>query len=94
MVLCGFMNCCVILIEVISESYAITKSFDLFFLVLIFILSYHSSIMSAKAVSCTIKSAVGLQIGDAVSDSSRPGVYITDITLAEPVNVSISHISS
>uniref|UniRef100_A0A672N0M6 Nicolin 1 n=1 Tax=Sinocyclocheilus grahami TaxID=75366 RepID=A0A672N0M6_SINGR len=43
--------------------------------------------MSAKAVSCTIKSPVALQIGDAVSDSSRPGVYITDITLAEPVNI-------
>ncbi|XP_050951167.1 nicolin-1 isoform X3 [Labeo rohita] len=45
------------------------------------------SIMSAKAVSCTIKSPVALQIGDAVSDSSRPGVYITDINLAEPVNI-------
>ncbi|XP_073701016.1 nicolin-1 [Garra rufa] len=43
--------------------------------------------MSAKAVSYTIKSPVALQIGDAVSDSSRPGVYITDITLAEPVNI-------
>ncbi|KAI2650205.1 Nicolin-1 [Labeo rohita] len=43
--------------------------------------------MSAKAVSCTIKSPVALQIGDAVSDSSRPGVYITDINLAEPVNI-------
>lgn len=56
--------------------------------------SHQRSVMSANAVSCTIKSPVALQIGDAVSDSSRPGVYITDITLAEPVNVSISHISS
>ncbi|XP_009294764.2 nicolin-1 isoform X1 [Danio rerio] len=43
--------------------------------------------MSAESVSCTVKSPVALQIGDAVSDSSRPGVYITDITLAEPVNI-------
>ncbi|XP_067271010.1 nicolin-1 [Pseudorasbora parva] len=43
--------------------------------------------MSAEAVSCTIKSPVALQIGDAVCDSSRPGVYITDITFAEPVNI-------
>uniref|UniRef100_A0A8C1N1P1 Nicolin 1 n=1 Tax=Cyprinus carpio TaxID=7962 RepID=A0A8C1N1P1_CYPCA len=49
--------------------------------------SHQRSVMSANAVSCTIKSPVALQIGDAVSDSSRPGVYITDITLAEPVNI-------
>lgn len=46
--------------------------------------------MSVEPVSCTIKTPVALQIGDTVSDLSRPGVYITDITLAEPVNVSIS----
>ncbi|XP_051550027.1 nicolin-1-like [Myxocyprinus asiaticus] len=45
------------------------------------------SIMSVELVSCTVKSPVALQIGDAVSDSSRPGVYITDVTLAEPVNI-------
>ncbi|KAI7791390.1 nicolin-1 isoform X1 [Triplophysa rosa] len=43
--------------------------------------------MSVEPVSCTIKSPVALQIGDTVSDLSRPGVYITDITLAEPVNI-------
>lgn len=52
------------------------------------------TVMSAEALSCTIKSPVTLQIGDAVSDSSRPGVYITDITLAEPANVSVSHSTS
>ncbi|XP_043115441.1 nicolin-1-like isoform X2 [Puntigrus tetrazona] len=40
-----------------------------------------------KAASCTVKSAVPLQIGDAVSDTSRPGVYITDISLAEPLDI-------
>lgn len=43
--------------------------------------------MSVEPVNCTIKSPVPLQIGDAVSDLSRPGVYITDIILSEPVNI-------
>ncbi|TRY93788.1 hypothetical protein DNTS_012168 [Danionella cerebrum] len=43
--------------------------------------------MNAEPVSCTVKSPVPLQIGDSVSDSCRPGVYVIDITIPEPVNI-------
>ncbi|XP_030634564.1 nicolin-1 [Chanos chanos] len=43
--------------------------------------------MNANPVECTVKSPVALQIGDTVSDSFRPGVYIIDITLEEAVNI-------
>ncbi|XP_062842959.1 nicolin-1 [Trichomycterus rosablanca] len=43
--------------------------------------------MRGQLVDCTVKTPVALQLGDAVSDSVRPGVYITDIVLAEPVNI-------
>lgn len=44
--------------------------------------------MRGPLVDCTVKTPVALQLGDAASDSVRPGVYIIDIVLAEPVNVS------
>ncbi|XP_067098886.1 nicolin-1 [Osmerus mordax] len=38
--------------------------------------------MSATlAVPCTVKTPVALQLGDSKSDTSRPGVYIIDVTL-------------
>ncbi|XP_066528370.1 nicolin-1 [Hoplias malabaricus] len=43
--------------------------------------------MTGTPVDCTVKSPVALQIGDVVSDSFRPGVYITDVVLGEPVNI-------
>ncbi|KAI4891782.1 hypothetical protein NFI96_022773, partial [Prochilodus magdalenae] len=43
--------------------------------------------MTGNPVDCTVKSPVALQIGDVVSDSFRPGVYITDVVLGEPVNI-------
>ncbi|KAG9260184.1 nicolin-1 [Astyanax mexicanus] len=43
--------------------------------------------MTGNPVNCTVKSPVALQIGDVVSDSFHPGVYITDIVLGEPVNI-------
>lgn len=46
--------------------------------------------MRGNPVDCVVKSPVALQLGDVVSDSVRPGVYITDIVLTEPVNVSVS----
>lgn len=46
--------------------------------------------MRGDPVTCVVKSPVALQLGDVVSDSARPGVYITDVLLAAPVDVSIS----
>ncbi|KAL6464876.1 hypothetical protein MHYP_G00271930 [Metynnis hypsauchen] len=43
--------------------------------------------MTGNPVDCTVKSTVALQIGDVVSDSFRPGVYITDVVFGEPVNI-------
>lgn len=45
--------------------------------------------MRGDPVDCVVKSPVALQLGDVVSDSVRPGVYITDVALAAPLNVSI-----
>lgn len=45
--------------------------------------------MRGDPVDCMVKSPVALQLGDVVSDSARPGVYITDVVLPSPVNVSI-----
>lgn len=44
--------------------------------------------MRGDSVDCIVKSPVALQLGDVVSDSVRPGVYITDIVLSTPVSVS------
>ncbi|KAM9444330.1 nicolin-1 isoform 1-T3 [Clarias gariepinus] len=43
--------------------------------------------MRSDPVDCVVKSPVALQLGDVVSDSARPGVYITDIVLSTPVNI-------
>ncbi|XP_072522165.1 nicolin-1 [Salminus brasiliensis] len=43
--------------------------------------------MTGSPVNCTVKSPVALQIGDVVSNSFRPGVYITDVVFGEPVNI-------
>ncbi|KAF5897207.1 nicolin-1, partial [Clarias magur] len=43
--------------------------------------------MRGDPVDCIVKSPVALQLGDVVSDSARPGVYITDIVLSTPVNI-------
>lgn len=45
--------------------------------------------MRGDPVDCVVKSPVALQLGDVVSDSVRPGVYITDIVLTTQVNVSV-----
>lgn len=45
--------------------------------------------MHGDPVDCVVKTPVALQLGDVVSDSVRPGVYITDVVLPEPVNVSV-----
>ena len=46
--------------------------------------------MSVNTVPCTVKPTVTLQIGDTETDSSRPGVYVIDVTLpiGQTVNVS------
>ncbi|KAF7693152.1 hypothetical protein HF521_008468 [Silurus meridionalis] len=46
-----------------------------------------SSRMRGNPVDCVVKSPVALQLGDVVSDSVRPGVYITDVVLAEPLSI-------
>ncbi|KAI5607535.1 nicolin-1 [Silurus asotus] len=46
-----------------------------------------SSRMRGTPVDCVVKSPVALQLGDVVSDSVRPGVYITDVVLAEPLSI-------
>ncbi|KAG7318966.1 hypothetical protein KOW79_017440 [Hemibagrus wyckioides] len=43
--------------------------------------------MRGDPVDCVVKTPVALQLGDMVSDSVRPGVYITDVVLPEPVNI-------
>ncbi|KAK2821512.1 hypothetical protein Q7C36_020855 [Tachysurus vachellii] len=43
--------------------------------------------MRGHPVDCVVKSPVALQLGDVVSDSVRPGVYITDVVFTEPVNI-------
>ncbi|XP_064823560.1 nicolin-1 isoform X1 [Oncorhynchus masou masou] len=49
--------------------------------------------MSVNTVPCTVKPTVTLQIGDAETDSSRPGVYVIDVTLAIGQTVNIQEIS-
>ncbi|XP_053509475.1 nicolin-1 [Ictalurus furcatus] len=48
---------------------------------------YRSSTMRGDSVDCVVKSPVALQLGDVVSDSVRPGVYITDVVLSTPVSI-------
>uniref|UniRef100_A0A8C2JNA1 Nicolin 1 n=1 Tax=Cyprinus carpio TaxID=7962 RepID=A0A8C2JNA1_CYPCA len=55
--------------------------FDFYLFYFFFCYFYHKSIMSAKAVSCTIKSPVALQIGDAVSDLSVNVTSIQEISI-------------
>uniref|UniRef100_A0A4W5RQG4 Nicolin 1 n=1 Tax=Hucho hucho TaxID=62062 RepID=A0A4W5RQG4_9TELE len=49
--------------------------------------------MSVNTVPCTVKPTVTLQIGDAETDSSRPGVYVIDVTLPIGQTVNIQEIS-
>lgn len=47
--------------------------------------------MTDSAVACTVKSPVALQIGDVKSDTSRPGVYVIDVTFPQGQVVKVSH---
>uniref|UniRef100_A0A3P9ABX5 Nicolin 1 n=1 Tax=Esox lucius TaxID=8010 RepID=A0A3P9ABX5_ESOLU len=49
--------------------------------------------MSVNTVSCTVKPAITLQLGDAKTDTSRPGVYVIDVTLPIGQTVNIQEIS-
>uniref|UniRef100_A0A8C9WR75 Dystroglycan 1 n=2 Tax=Scleropages formosus TaxID=113540 RepID=A0A8C9WR75_SCLFO len=49
--------------------------------------------MTDNAVPCTVKSPVPLQIGDAKTDTSRPGVYVIDVTFPHGQAVKIREIS-
>ncbi|KAL0977969.1 hypothetical protein UPYG_G00164080 [Umbra pygmaea] len=49
--------------------------------------------MSINTVACTVKPAVTLQLGDAKADTSRPGVYVIDVTLPIGQTVNIQDIS-
>lgn len=46
-------------------------------------------IMSNGPVDCVVKTPVSLQIGDTVTDTLRPGVYVTDIVFpnGKPIKV-------
>ncbi|XP_048879658.1 nicolin-1 [Brienomyrus brachyistius] len=49
--------------------------------------------MTDSAVACTVKSPVALQIGDVKSDTSRPGVYVIDVTFPQGQLVKIQDVS-
>ncbi|KAL4655678.1 nicolin-1-like [Arapaima gigas] len=49
--------------------------------------------MTDNVVPCTVKSPVALQIGDAKKDTSRPGVYVIDVTFPHCEAIKIQEIS-
>ena len=57
----------------------------------VFIFALTRDTMSNGPVDCVVKTPVSLQIGDTVTDTLRPGVYITDIVFpnGKPIKVKL-----
>ncbi|KAG9337089.1 hypothetical protein JZ751_029857, partial [Albula glossodonta] len=49
--------------------------------------------MTDTPTACTVKAAVALELGETVTDQSRPGVFVTDVTFPHGQAVKIQEIS-
>ncbi|XP_005987066.1 nicolin-1 [Latimeria chalumnae] len=48
---------------------------------------------SDRAIGCTIKTPVALQIGDVKTDSARPGVFVIDVNFPQDKQVNLQEIT-